>query len=317
LEHLTIHGHDVAFRAGGSGPIVLLIHGMAGSSTTWRYVMPKLAEHFTVVAPDLLGHGASAKPRGDYSLGAFASGLRDLLDALGHDHATVIGQSLGGGIAMQFAYQFPRRCDRLVLVSSGGLGDEVSLLLRALTFPGVEFALPLLCARQLHDAGSSLAGWIGRLGVHAPRRLDEVWASYGSLGDRETRAAFVHTLRAVIDPAGQRVSALDRLHLASDVPTLIVWGDQDAIIPVHHAHATHELLPGSQLAIFEGVGHFPHCEQPERFVELVAHFVATTVPFSDAPRARGWRTDESGLPRNCASMVSTKLPHRLEGSTVH
>lgn len=287
LEHLTIHGHDVAFRAGGSGPVVLLVHGMAGSSTTWRSVMPQLAEHFTVVAPDLLGHGASAKPRGDYSLGAFASGLRDLLDALGHDHATVIGQSLGGGIVMQFAYQFPERCDRLVLVSSGGLGDEVSLLLRALTIPGVEFALPLLCARQFHDAGSVLAGWVGRLGVHVPRRLDEIWASYGSLADAETRAAFVHTLRAVVDPAGQRVSARNRLHLASDVPTLIVWGDQDAIIPVHHAHETHELLPGSRLAIFEGVGHFPHCEQSERFVELVTDFMATTVPVSDALPSAG------------------------------
>ena len=287
LEHLTIHGHDVAFRAGGSGPVVLLVHGMAGSSTTWRYVMPKLAEHFTVVAPDLLGHGASAKPRADYSLGAFASGLRDLLVALEHDHVTVIGQSLGGGIAMQFAYQFPERCDRLVLVSSGGLGDEVSLLLRALTIPGVEFALPLLCARQVHDAGSALAGWVGRLGVRLPRRLDEIWASYGSLADEETRAAFVHTLRAVVDPAGQRVSARNRLHLASDVPTLIVWGDQDAIIPVHHAYATHELLPGSRLAIFEGVGHFPQCEQPERFVELVTDFMATTGPVRDALPSAG------------------------------
>jgi pimeloyl-ACP methyl ester carboxylesterase len=287
LEHVTIHGHDVAFRTGGSGPVVLLVHGMAGSSLTWRYVMPKLAEHFTVVAPDLLGHGASAKPRGDYSLGAFASGLRDLLDALGLESATVIGQSLGGGITMQFAYQFPERCERLVLVSSGGLGDEVSLLLRALTIPGVEYALPLLCARQVHDAGSALARWVGRLGVDPPARLDEIWASYGSLADAETRTAFLHTLRAVVDPSGQRVSARNRLHLASDVPTLIVWGDRDAIIPVHHAHTTHELLPGSRLEIFEGVGHYPQCEQPERFAQLVTDFMGSTAPAAfRAPRGR-------------------------------
>jgi pimeloyl-ACP methyl ester carboxylesterase len=280
MHHIEIHGHDVAFHSGGSGPVVLLVHGMAGSSATWRHVLPQLSEHFTVIAPDLLGHGGSAKPRGDYSLGAFASGLRDLLDALGHDSATVIGQSLGGGIAMQFAYQYPERCERLVLVSSGGLGDEVNLLLRALTLPGVEYALPLLCARQLHDAGSAIAGFVGRFGVHPPPQLTEIWASYGSLADDETRAAFVHTLRAVVDFSGQRVSAKNRLHLASQVPTLIVWGDRDAIIPVHHAHVTHELLPGSRLEIFEGVGHFPHCERPERFAALIAEFIAST------PRAR-------------------------------
>lgn len=278
LEHMVLHGHDVALRTGGSGPVVVLVHGMAGSSDTWRYVMPRLAERFTVVAPDLLGHGASAKPRADYSLGAYASGVRDLLDALGHESATVIGQSLGGGIAMQFAYQFPERCERLVLVSSGGLGDEVSLLLRALTIPGVEYLLPVLCARQLHDAGSALGGWIGRLGVRPAPQLAEIWASYGSLADVETRAAFVHTLRAVVDVTGQRVSARNRLHLASEVPTLIVWGDRDAIIPVHHAYATRDLLPGSRLEIFEGVGHFPHCEQPERFVAAVSDFMEATAP---------------------------------------
>jgi pimeloyl-ACP methyl ester carboxylesterase len=278
VEHVDINGHDVALRTGGSGPVVLLVHGMAGSSATWRFVMPRLAERFTVVAPDLLGHGESAKPRGDYSLGAFASGLRDLLDALGHERATVIGQSLGGGIAMQFAYQFPERCERLVLVSSGGLGDEVSLLLRALTLPGVEYLLPVLCARQLHDAGSAIVGWIGRLGLRPAPHVAEMWESYGSLADDATRAAFMHTLRAVVDVTGQRVSARDRLHLATELPTLIVWGDRDPIIPVHHASATRDLLPGSRLEIFEGVGHYPHCERPERFVAAVSEFMASTAP---------------------------------------
>ncbi len=126
LQHASIHGHDVALRTAGSGPVMLLVHGMAGSSSTWRHVMPALAEHYTVVAPDLLGHGASAKPRGDYSLGALADILRDLLVVLGHDRATLVGRSLGGGVAMQFAYQFPERCERLVLVSSGGLGEDVN-----------------------------------------------------------------------------------------------------------------------------------------------------------------------------------------------
>ena len=286
MEHIEIHGHDVAFSSGGSGPVVLLVHGMAGSSATWRSVLPRLTEDFTVIAPDLLGHGGSAKPRGDYSLGAFACLLRDLLDALGHDRATVIGQSLGGGIAMQFAYQYPERCERLVLVSSGGLGDEVSLLLRALTLPGVDYLLPLLCARQLHDVGSAVVRFAGRLGVKPPPQLVEIWASYGSLADDETRAAFLHTLRAVVDFSGQRVSAKNRLSLAVDVPTLIIWGNRDAIIPVDHAHSTHELLPGGHLEIFEGVGHFPQCEQPERFSALVAEFIASTAPATGTPPPR-------------------------------
>ncbi len=288
LQHVAIHGHDIAYRTGGTGPVIVLVHGMAGSSATWLDVMPGLTENFTVVAPDLLGHGASAKPRADYSLGAYASGLRDLLDTLGHDRATVIGQSLGGGIVMQFAYQFPERCERIVLVSSGGLGEEVSFVLRALALPGVEYLLPALCARQLHDAGTAAIHWMNRFGIHPAPHLDEIWDSYGSLADGEARTAFLQTLHAVIDPAGQRVSATNRLYLASEVPTLIVWGDRDAIIPVKHAHATHEAMPGSRLEIFEGVGHFPQRERPARFVQVVGSFMVSTSPAS-LPEARPGR----------------------------
>jgi pimeloyl-ACP methyl ester carboxylesterase len=287
LRHIEIHGHRVGYRAGGSGPVIVLIHGMAGSSATWRAVMPALAEHFTVIAPDLMGHGDSEKPRGDYSLGAFASGVRDLLLALGHERATVVGQSLGGGVAMQFAYQFPERCERLVLVSSGGLGEEVSLLLRLLTLPGAELVLPLACTNWLHDAGVNVARWFARIGLRTGPHLDEVWGSYGSLADPETRTAFVHTLRSVVDVAGQRVSAADRLYLASEVPTLIVWGDHDRIIPVAQGRATHDAIPGSRLEIFEGAGHFPHCERPDHFARVVADFMDTTTPSTGS--AAQWR----------------------------
>lgn len=278
LRQVEIHGHAVAYRTGGSGPVLLLVHGMAGSSSTWRFVLPALAEHFTVVAPDLPGHGRSAKPRGDYSLGAFANNLRDLLVALGHERATLVGQSLGGGIAMQFAYQFPERCERLALVSSGGLGQEVNPLLRALTLPGAEYVLPLACTNWLHGVGTSATSWLRGFGFRPSRRLVEIWESYGSLTDAETRTAFVYTLRSVIDQAGQRVNATDRLYLAAHLPTLIVWGDSDRIIPVQQALTAHEVLPGSQLEIFEGTGHFPHCEEPERFVEVLIDFVASTAP---------------------------------------
>lgn len=183
LQRASIHGHDVAFRCGGSGPVILLVHGMAGSSSTWRDVMPALAEQFTVVAPDLPGHGASAKPRGDYSSGALADSLRDLLVVLGHDRATLVGRSLGGGVAMQFAYQFPERCERFVLVSCGGLGEDVNLLLRGLTLPGAKYVLAAGCTRWVHDAGVTLARSLRRFGVRPGPQFADIWESYGSLTD--------------------------------------------------------------------------------------------------------------------------------------
>jgi pimeloyl-ACP methyl ester carboxylesterase len=278
VQHLAIHGHQIGYRSAGSGPVVMLVHGMAGSSDMWLPVMPKLAQHFTVIAPDLLGHGASAKPRGDYSLGAFASTLRDLLVALGHERATLVGQSLGGGVVMQFAYQFPERCERLVLVSSGGLGDEVTVLLRLLTLPGAEYVLPIACNDWVHDAGITVASWLRHLGLHVGPNVTQMWQSYGSLADGPTRTAFLHTLRSVVDHAGQRVSASDRLYLASETPLMIVWGDHDRIIPVDQGYATHAAMPGSRLEIFEGSGHFPHCEDPDRFAALLIDFVHSTRP---------------------------------------
>jgi pimeloyl-ACP methyl ester carboxylesterase len=278
VERVVIHGHDVAYRVAGSGPPLLLVHGMAGSASTWRYVMPELARDHTVIAPDLPGHGRSAKGRGDYSLGSLASNLRDLLVTLGHERVTIVGQSLGGGVAMQFAYQYPERCDRLVLVSSGGLGQEVHLLLRALSFPGAEYLLALGCATPLRDAGNKVADLLGRVGLHVRPHAEEMWRAYTSLADGDTRQAFVRTLRSVVDMSGQSVSATDRLYLTSLMPTLIVWGDEDHIIPVAHAHAAHEAMPGSRLEVFPGAGHFPHCEQPDRFVEVLRAFVRETRP---------------------------------------
>jgi len=277
----------MAFRRAGTGPVVLLVHGMAGSSATWRHVMPALAERFTVIAPDLLGHGESAKPRTEYSLAAHANMLRDLLEVLGHDRATFVGQSLGGGLAMQLAYQFPERCERLILVGSGGLGREVSFLLRALTVPGAEYVLPLVCTPGVCVTGDRVSRWLRRIGLRPTPYIEEVWRSYASLADPETREAFFRTLRAVIDLGGQAVSATDRLYLASHLPVLIVWGAQDRFIPVSHAVAAHKVIGGSRLEIFEEAGHFPHCETPDRFLSVVLDFLTSTEP-ARAPEQR-WR----------------------------
>ncbi len=277
LSHVEIHGHKVRYRRAGSGEVVLLIHGLAGSSRTWEKVMPTMAERYDVIAPDLLGHGESAKPMGDYSLGAMASGVRDLLAVLGVQRATIVGQSFGGGVAMQLAYQHPELCDRLVLVDSGGLGREVSWLLRMLTLPGAEQLMALLFPRFVADRGDDLGRFLHQRGLRAPL-LTELWRAYSSLAGTENRKAFVRTMRGVIEPGGQTVSALDRLYLASHLPTLIVWGDADNIIPVAHAHHAHEAIPGSRLEILEGVGHYPHAEEPERFLEVLFDFLATTEP---------------------------------------
>jgi len=275
LKFVEIHGHEVGYRRAGSGSAIVFIHGMAGSSHTWREVMPALAAQNDVIAPDLMGHGESAKPMGDYSLGAFASGLRDLLAVLEVPRATVVGQSLGGGVAMQLAYQHPELVERLVLVSSGGLGREVSWMLRLLTLPGAEYLMPLLFPRFVKDSGDAVSSRLHRLGLRLPN-VAEMWRAYASLTGAPDRQAFIRTLRAVVDTGGQSVSAIDRLYLAESVPTLIIWGDADPIIPVEHAHAAHVAMPGSRLEIFEGVGHFPHVEEPKRFTEVLLDFMSTT-----------------------------------------
>jgi pimeloyl-ACP methyl ester carboxylesterase len=288
-EEIELHGHRVSFKTAGEGPVILLIHGIAGRSEQWIDSMGLLAEDHTVVAPDLLGHGRSAKPRGDYSLGAYAAGLRDLLLALDHRKATVVGHSLGGGIALQFAYQFPERTDRLALVSSGGLGREVHPLLRAATLPGSEFVLPVISNGTVRDAGTAVSQFIGRFGFRTGPDIAEFARGYGSLADRDARQAFIHTLRSVIDPGGQRVNASDRLYLAEDMPSLIIWGRRDPIIPVRHAGVAHRGMPGSRLEVFDEAGHFPQLDEPLRFARTLADFVQTTEPAdvdADTMRAR-------------------------------
>jgi pimeloyl-ACP methyl ester carboxylesterase len=274
-QKVSIHGHEVRFFRAGQGPALLLVHGMAGSAATWKAVLPRLARDYTVIAPDLLGHGKSDKPRTDYSLGAFAAGLRDLLVSQGIDRATVVGHSLGGGIALQMAYQHPERVERLILVGSGGLGREVSPVLRLLTLPGSEYLMPLIFTSYSREIGNRISMLLHRGGLRAPA-AEETWRAYVSLTEGQNRDAFIKTLRSVIDLNGQSVSAHDRLYLARHMPTLIMWGERDQIIPVSHAYDAHEAMAGSRLEIFPESGHFLHTEEPDRFIHLVREFVGAT-----------------------------------------
>ena len=274
-RYATIHGHRIGYRRAGDGPVLLLLHGIAGSSETWIPAMELLQTDYTVVAPDFLGHGRSAKPGGDYSLGNFANLMRDLLVVLGVERVTVIGQSFGGGVAMQFAYQFPDRCERLVLVDAGGLGREVNWILRLVTLPAAEYLMPVLFPSFAQRWGDPVVRLADRIGLRSVPAM-EIWRSYRSLTDAEGRQAFVRTMRSVIDPGGQSISAIDRLYLTERVPTLIVWGQKDRIIPISHAYQALEAAPHSRLEIMPGVGHFPQSEDPASFVEILTDFLHTS-----------------------------------------
>lgn len=278
LRFRTVHGYRRAYRIAGSGPPVLLIHGIGDSSRTWSGLIPELARRHTVIAPDLLGHGASAKPRADYSVAAYANGMRDLLGVLGIERVTLVGHSFGGGVAMQFAYQFPERTERLVLVSTGGVGRQVNPFLRAATLPGADLCLSMLrlpgTRLNIHLAIQALRMLDTGIGLDAPDLIGLVDA----LPDANARSAFTRTLRAVVDWRGQVVTMLDRCYLAQGMPTLLVWGSRDSVVPVRHAYTAHAAMPGSRLEIFEGAGHFPFHADPSRFLALVEDFVAGTAP---------------------------------------
>ena len=265
LKIMMLHGDRVAYRDEGAGEVLLLIHGIGGSSNSWSGVIPLLAKKYRVIAPDLLGHGESDKPRGDYSVGAFAVLLRDLLDALDIPQVTVIGHSLGGGIAMQFAHQHGQYCKRIVLISSGGFGGDVGRVLRVLSLPGSELVLPVIASRPAILASNALRALTGSSNSFQARP---------SLSNRDNRQAFLRTLRAVVDFRGQAVSALNRVCMV--LPAMIISGDQDRVIPVEHARAAHRTMPNSRLHIIPGVHHYPPTERPETVARLIDDFIAST-----------------------------------------
>ncbi|GAB19915.1 putative hydrolase [Gordonia effusa NBRC 100432] len=297
VEYRTVHGYRRAYRIAGSGPVVVLIHGIGDNSSTWDQIIGILAHDHTVIAPDLLGHGQSDKPRADYSVAAFANGIRDLLSVLGYEQVTVVGHSLGGGVAMQFCYQFPRMVSRLVLVAAGGVTRDVSPALRAASLPFAPQMLSLLRfpgALALVDRAAQLAAATPvstRFPTYSPSYHfgdhPDLIRILSGLTDSSARAAFQRTLRSVVDWRGQIVTMLDRSYLTALVPVLIVWGDEDAVIPYQHALLAHAAIGHSRLETFSGSGHFPFRDDPKRFADLITDFVSTTraTPFD----AVAWR----------------------------
>ena len=288
VQRVIIHGHERAFVRMGEGPALLLLHGLACDHTTWLPVMEKLARKYTVIAPDLLGHGSSAKPRADYSLGGYANGMRDLLTILGVDKVTVVGHSFGGGVAMQFAYQFPERTERMVLVAPGGMGPEVTPLIRALTLPGAHQVLGLATLPVVRQLGTTALRLLHKSGSIHTRDLAEVADIFETMKDPAARAAIRHVTRAVVDTKGQIVTMVDRAYLTQAMPMLVVWGRHDRVIPASQADHVNLIAPDAVVEVMENCGHFPHKDHPERFVKVLDAFIRNTQP---ATYHRGrWRT---------------------------
>ena len=278
VQYLTIHGHRRAFVKVGQGPVVLLLHGLGCDHTTWEPVIDSLARRYTVIAPDLLGHGLSAKPRADYSVGGYANGMRDLLTLLGIDRVTVVGHSFGGGVAMQFAYQFPERTERLILVASGGLGPEVSPFIRAITTPGFHPVMGALTLPGVRHVGKAGLRALAKVPSRLTRDLDEVAEIYDSFKDPATRHAIRHVVRAVVDYRGQIVTMADRAYLTQVMPMAVFWGRDDQVIPVSHASHAARLAPDARVEVIPNAGHFPHKDHPQRFVKLLHEFIRSTPP---------------------------------------
>lgn len=284
LQYRVVHGYRRAYRHAGRGPALLFIHGIGDSSQTWLDVLPSLTGDFTVIAPDLLGHGESDQPRADYSTAGYANGMRDLLSLLEIDRVTIVGHSLGGGVAAQFAYQFPDMTQRLVLVGTGGVGRGVHPLLRLAAAPGADFVLPLITsglARRLIGALKRPISAIGGAGLGDD--FAYVLAKYQELGTVAARHAFLRTLRAVVDWHGQVVTMLDRAYLTKHLPTMLIWGTDDKVVPAEHAEVAHHALPNSRLEMFEGAGHFPHHDDPLRFLAVLREFIGSTMPMMHDP----------------------------------
>lgn len=287
LRFVTVHGHRRAYVQRGSGPVLLLLHGLGCDHHTWDRVIDRLARTHTVIAPDLLGHGASAKPRADYSVGGYANGMRDLLTVLGIDRVTVVGHSLGGGVAMQFTYQYPELVERLVMVAPGGLGPEVTPALRAISTPGFHQVMGLLTLPGIRHLSVAGLRALQRTGLSATRDLGEAATLFDSFKDERTRAAIRHVVRAVVDWKGQVVTMSDRAYLTEHMPVCVIWGEQDLAIPVKHAETARRLAPKATVKVLPNCGHFPHLDHPDRFVKIVRDFVRRTSPSTYDPQV--WR----------------------------
>ncbi len=275
-REVTLHGHKLSYVDSGSGEAILFVHGLLGSHRNWRHLVDRLDNTNRVIVPDLFGHGASEKHEGDYSPSAQAATLRDLINRLDIDRVTIVGHSLGGGISLAFCYLFPERVERLVLVGTGGLGREVSPALRAATLPVADLVLPVIASPWVRGGAELVGRGLSLFGWRASHDIRAAWEGFTELSDADARRAFLATTRAVMNFHGQTIAAHEYLLELAGLPVLVVWGTNDMVIPVDHAKRLGELAPACRVEIFDGAGHFPHLDQPDRFADVLRAFMATT-----------------------------------------
>jgi pimeloyl-ACP methyl ester carboxylesterase len=221
---------------------------------------------------DLIGHGASNSGNGDFSLGANASAIRDLLDSLEIARVHLIGHSYGGGVSLQFTYQFPERVASLVLMSSGGLGTDVHFGLRAASLPGSELVLRAAVSPRVVNSLHWTRSALGRVGLRHRGVSERTLVKLQRLQEDRRLSGFVSTVRGVIGPEGQRVQAVDRLARLQSQHVLIIWGNADSMLPIEHGRRAHELVPGSHFVEIADAGHHPHEDAPDRvLLEILGH----------------------------------------------
>jgi len=275
-REVSLHGHKLSYVDSGSGQAILFVHGLLGSHRNWRHLVDRLDNTNRVIVPDLFGHGASEKHEGDYSPSAQAATLRDLINRLDIDRVTIVGHSLGGGISLAFCYLFPDRVERLVLVGTGGLGREVSPALRAATLPVADWVLPVIASPWVRGGAELVGRGLSLFGWRASHDIRAAWEGFTELSDADARRAFLATTRAVMNSHGQTIAAHEYLLELAELPVLVVWGTNDMVIPVDHAKRLGELAPECRVEIFDGAGHFPHLDRPDRFADVLRDFMATT-----------------------------------------
>jgi pimeloyl-ACP methyl ester carboxylesterase len=277
---VTLHGHLVSYiQETGAGTPVLLVHGVGSSIETWGEI-PQLLNRDgrPVVAVDLLGHGGSSLGNGDFSLGANAAVLRDLLHHLGYERAHLVGHSLGGGICLQFSYQFPDMVESLTLISSGGLGPQVGLYLRAATLPGADLVIATATRPGLLSIADKVRGRLVARGVESEVLSARVMDRVKALSEPKRRKAFLATVKSVVGPRGQTVSALEKMKSLDGRKVLIIWGDKDNMIPIAHGYQAHEILEGSTMVVLPNAGHQPHVNEPYEVAQAIQSHLVLVSP---------------------------------------
>ena len=271
-RYTEVRGLGIRYWKIGDGPPLLLIHGLGASAEIWMHNYEAFSRDYTVYVPDVPGFGRSEKPRGPCSMSDLLMGFTgQFMDSLGIERAHLVGQSLGGGMALKTALQCPERVDKLVLVGSAGLGSGVMHALRLMSLPVIG---ELLSRPSRIGARIFFSLAVKDRSVLTRDFLDCYYRLFSLPGAQRMLLA---TVREIVDMGGARDHLvrpiMDNLQRLTQ-PALIIWGRQDRVLPVRQAHFAHENLAGSRLVIYDHCGHVVNLERPREFNRDVLDFLS-------------------------------------------